>query len=57
MHRCNICDDKAREEDLNLKFNMYNIYFCLTCMDLITDLVVIRNIDLVKEKIKEKENE
>tara|TARA_R100001463_G_scaffold43790_2_gene91268 strand:+ start:639 stop:812 length:174 start_codon:yes stop_codon:yes gene_type:complete len=57
MERCNICDNKAKTEDLNLKFHHYDIHYCIECMEIITDLVVCRNLDLVKEKIKEIENE
>ena len=57
MERCNICDNKAKTEDLNLKFDHYDIHYCIECMEIITDLVVIRNPYAVAEKLKEYKDE
>ena len=60
---CNICDSEIEPNngDVVGYFGITEVSFCIWCYSSITDMVIqiqgFDNIDILKEKIKELENE
>ncbi|QDP56837.1 MAG: hypothetical protein Unbinned2716contig1004_11 [Prokaryotic dsDNA virus sp.] len=60
---CNICDSEIESNngDVVGYFGITEVSFCIWCYSSITDMVIqiqgFDNIDILKEKIKELENE